>query len=70
MRTPNIGDQYVSARNSVQLGRAVMWRVIKVAKKADELEYVELEAVNAQLQKKVLSVRALTDARLFSRVQN
>lgn len=70
MRTPNIGDQYISARNSVSLGRAVTWRVIKVAKKADELDYVELEPVNAQLQKKVLSVRALSDARLFSRVPN
>jgi len=68
MRTPNVGDQYVSARNPVSVGRAVTWRVTKIAKKADALDYVELEPVNALLQKKVLSVRALGDARLFSRV--
>ncbi len=69
MRTPNVGDQYVSARNSASLGQAVTWRVTKVAKKADERDYVELEPVNAQLSKKTLSVRALSDGRLFSRVQ-
>ena len=70
MRTPNIGDQFVSARNSDRtLGKALTWRVTKVAKKADS-DYVELEAVNAHLPKKLLAARALRDARLFSRVQS
>ena len=70
MRTPNIGDRFVSARSSVSLGKAVMWRVSKIAKKIDALDYVELEPVDAQLQRKLVSVRALGDARLFSRVQS
>ena len=65
MRIPNIGDHYVSARNSV-LGKALTWRVTRVAKKADS-EYVELEPINAQLPKKLLSVKALGNTRLFSR---
>ena len=68
MRTPNVGDEYVSARNSATLGRAVMWRVTKISKKADTLDYVELEPINERLQKKVLSVWALGDSRQFSRV--
>ena len=68
MRTPNVGDQYISARNAdASLGKPLRWRVTKLAKK-DDSEYVELEATNAQLPKKMLSVRALGDARLFSRV--
>jgi len=68
MRTPNVGDEYVSARNAdTSLGKALTWRVTRVAKKADN-HYVELEPVNAQLPKKLLSVRALGDARLFSLV--
>jgi hypothetical protein len=68
MRMPNVGDEYVSARNSdTTLGKALTWRVTKVAKKADN-DYVELEAVNAQLPKKLLAVRALRNTRLFSRV--
>lgn len=68
MRMPNIGDEYVSARNSDRmLGKALAWRVTKVAKRADT-DYVELEPVNTQLQKKVLSIRALNDTRLFSRI--
>jgi hypothetical protein len=70
MRTPNIGDEYVSTRHSTTLGRTVMWRVTKISKKADTFDYVELEPVNERLQKKVLSVRALGDARLFSRVHS
>ena len=71
VRTPNIGDQYISARNSDRtLGKALTWRVAKIAKKADALEYVELEPVDSLLPNKVLSVRALGDARLFSRVQS
>ena len=71
MRMPNVGDQYISARNSVSsLGRAVTWRVTKVAKKADALDYAELEPVNAQLPNKLLSIKALGDVRLFSRVQS
>ena len=70
MRTPNVGDQYISARGSVSVGRAVTWRVTKVSRKADERDYVELEPIDAHLEKKVLSVRALGDARLFSRVQS
>ena len=70
MRTPNVGDQYVSARNSDKtLGKALTWRVTRVAKKSDS-EYVELTPVNAQLPKKLLSARALRDARLFSRVES
>ena len=69
MRTPNIGDEYVSSRNSDgTLGKALTWRVTKVAKKADS-DYVELAPTNSQLPKKMLSVKALRDARLFSRVQ-
>lgn len=68
MRTPNVGDQYISARNADRtLGKALTWRVARIAKKADS-HYVELEPVNAHLPKKLLSVRALGDARLFSRV--
>ena len=68
MRIPSIGDEYVSARSLDRtLGKALTWRVTKVAKKADS-DYVELEAINAALPKKLLSVRALRDARLFSRV--
>ena len=68
MRTPNVGDQYISARNAdASLGKPLTWRVTRVAKKADS-EYVELEATNAPLPRKMLSVRALGDARLFSRV--
>ena len=70
MRTPNVGDEYVSARHSTTLGRAVTWRVTKISREADTLDYVELEPINERLQKKVLSVRALADARLFSRVQS
>jgi hypothetical protein len=68
MRAPNVGDEYVSTRNSDKtLGKALTWRVTKVAKKADS-DYVELEAVNAHLPRKFLSARALRDTRLFSRV--
>jgi hypothetical protein len=67
LRTPNVGDEYVSARNADRsLGKALTWRVTKIATKADS-QYVELEAVNAQLPRKLLSVKALGDARLFSR---
>ena len=70
MRTPNIGDEYFSARNSERaLGKALTWGVTKVAKKADS-DYVELEAVNAELPRKMLSVKALRDTRLFSRVES
>lgn len=70
MRTPNIGDQYTSVRNADHtLGKPLTWRVARVAKKAGA-DHIELEAVNAQLPKKLLSVRALGDARLFSRVQD
>ena len=70
MRSPNIGDEYVSARNpDTRVGKAVTWRVTRIAKKAQS-DYVELQAVNAQLPKKLLSVRALRDGRLFSRVQS
>jgi hypothetical protein len=69
MRPPNIGDQFVSARNSASVGKTVTWRVSKIAKKSDALDYVELEPIDTQLQRKVVSVRALGDARLFSRVQ-
>ena len=70
MRTPNIGDEYVSTRNSDRtLGKALTWRVAKVAKKADA-DYVELEAVNTPLSKKLLSARALRDTCLFSRVKS
>jgi len=70
MRTPNVGDQYVSARNADgTLGKALMWRVTRVAKKANR-DYVELEAVNAALPKKLLSLGVLGDTRLFSRVQS
>ena len=51
-------------------GRTVTWRVTKVAQKVDALDYVELEAINEPLQKKMLSVRALSDVRMFSRVQS
>jgi hypothetical protein len=68
MRTPNIGDEYVSARNSDStLGKALTWRVTKIAKKAND-DYVELEAVNSLLPKKLLSVGALSNGRLVSRV--
>jgi hypothetical protein len=70
MRTPSVGDQYVSARNADRaLGKALTWRVARIAKKADS-HYVELEPMNALLPKKLLSVKALADARLFSRVQS
>ena len=49
------------------LGKALTWRVTKIAKKAND-DYVELEAVNSLLPKKFLSLRVLRDARLFSRV--
>ena len=65
MRVHNVGDQFVSARDSTKLGRAVTWRVTKVARKADNLDYVELEPVDTHLQKKVLSVKALSDSRFF-----
>ena len=68
MRTPNVGDEFLSARNSeTTLGKALTWRVTKVSKKADS-DYVELEAVNADLPKKTLSVKALRNNRLFSPV--
>jgi hypothetical protein len=70
MRAPNVGDEYVSIRHSATLGRTVTWRVTKVAQKVDAIDYVELEAINEPLQKKVLSVRALRDGRMFSRVPN
>jgi hypothetical protein len=42
MRTPNVGDEYVSTRNSDRtLGKALTWRVTRIAKKADS-NYVEL----------------------------
>ena len=67
MRTPNIGDEYVSTRNSDKtLGKALTWRVTKVAKKADG-DYVELEAINSNLPNKFLCAGALRDTRLFSR---
>jgi hypothetical protein len=70
MRMPNIGDEYISARNSdTRVGKALTWRVTRFAKKSDSA-YVELQAVNAQLPKKLLSVRALRDTRLFSRVES
>jgi hypothetical protein len=69
MRTPNIGDEFISTRNADKaLGKALTWRVTKVAKKAGD-DYVELAPVNAQLPHKMLSVKALGDARLFSRVE-
>lgn len=68
MRTPNVGDECVSACNSEALGRAAKWRVTKVAKEADARDYVELEPINSQLQKKVLSVSALSNSRLLSRL--
>ena len=70
MRTPHVGDEFVSARNSDRsLGKALTWRVTKAAKKADS-EYVELEAVNAEPPRKMLSVKALRNTRLFSRVES
>ena len=71
MRTPNVGDRYISTRNTdTTLGKALTWRVAKIAKKADAREYAELEPVDSLLPNKVLSVRALGDSRLFSRVQS
>ena len=70
MRAPNVGDHFVSVRHSTTLGRTVTWRVTKVAQKVDAIDYVELEAINESLQKKVLSVKALSDGRMFSRVQS
>ena len=68
MRMPNVGEQYVSTRNSDRtLGMTLTWRVTKVAKKAGS-DYVELASVNVQLPSKMISVRALSDARLFSRL--
>lgn len=70
MPAPNVGDQFVSVRNSAILGRNLTWRVIKVAQKTDARDYAELEAVDEPQRKKVISVEALTDGRLFSRVQS
>ena len=67
MRTPSVGDEYAGSRRAGTLGRSIVWRVTKLLKKADS-DYVELQAVNEQLEKKILSTRALSDGRLFSRV--
>ena len=67
MKTPNIGDEYEGSREAGTLGRSIVWRVTKLANKAG-WDYVELQAVDEQLERKILSARALSDGRLFSRV--
>jgi hypothetical protein len=69
MRTPDVGDQFVSVRHSI-LGKDVTSRVKRIDRKADAIDYVELEANDDPLQKKGISVGALTDGRMFSRIQS
>ena len=68
MRLPSVGDEYTGRRRPGTLGRSVTWRVAKILKKADS-DYVELQPVNEQLERKILSARALNDSRLFLRVE-
>lgn len=67
MRNPDVGNQFVSVRRSI-LSKDVTWRVTSIVRKADAINYVQLEAIDDPLQKKVVSVRALRDSRMFSRV--
>lgn len=67
MRAPDVGDQFVSVRHSI-LGKDVTWRVTRIDRKADAIDYVELASVEDPFQKKMISVGALTDGRMFSRV--